>query len=534
MATVAKAPCDEAFIRSSSSQGACKRENQRWILLATILGSSMAFIDSTVVNVALAALQADLHATVVDIQWVVESYALLLAALVLTGGSLGDLYGRRKVFATGVALFACCSAACGIAASTRELILARAAQGAAAALLIPGSLAILSASFGPEARGRAIGTWSGFTAITAAVGPLAGGWLVDHASWRAVFFLNLPLSAAVLAVTAWKVPESRNERAQGRLDWPGALLATLGLGGVTFALLESPQAGWSSPGVLSALLLGCAALAAFLAHESRSSARMLPLSLFRSRNFTGANLITLTLYAGLSGALFFLPLNLIQVHGYTATAAGAALLPLILVMFLLSRWSGGLAGRYGSRLPLVTGSLIAAAGFSLFAILRGSDYWTAFFPAILTLGLGMAIAVAPLTTTVMSAVDQSRAGVASGVNNAVSRVAGLLGVAVLGIVLQGVFNRNLDARLAGMPMPPGVRQEFDAERIKLAAARPPAGLDPTVSRDIRDAVLQSFTAGLRSVMWIAAALAATSALSAWVTISPGSRGRTAPSGRSDR
>lgn len=525
MAGAARGPCDEAFIRSWSARGTRRRGDEPWILAATILGSSLAFIDSTVVNVALPALQADLRASVTDLQWVVEAYALMLAALVLTGGSLGDLFGRRRIFAIGVALFAGCSAACGIAANTRELILARAAQGAAAALLIPGSLAILSASFPPDKRGRAIGTWSGFTSITAALGPLAGGWLIDHASWRAVFFLNLPISAAVLALTLLKVPESRNEQSRARLDWLGALLATAGLGGVTFALLERATA---------ALAAGLAALALFLWHEARSPSPMLPLALFRSRNFSGANLLTLTLYAGLNGALFFLPLELIQARGYTATAAGAALLPFILLLFVLSRWSGGLVARYGSRLPLVTGSLIAAVGFGLFAILHGASYWTGYFPAVLTLGLGMATAVAPLTTTVMSAVDESRAGIASGVNNAVSRVAGLLGVAVLGLVIQGVFNRNLDARLASLPLSPEIRREFDGERIKLAAAQPPAAADPAVSREMREAVLDSFARGYRAVMWIAAALAAASALSAAAMISPGSRERTAPSVRSGR
>ena len=271
----------------------------------------MAFIDGTVVNVALPALQNALHAGVSDVQWVVESYALLLAALLLTGGALGDLYGRRKVFAWGVAIFAAASAWCGLAPSVLTLIVARAVQGAGAALLVPGSLALISASFPPEERGRAIGTWSGFTSITSAMGPVLGGWLVEHASWRWVFFLNLPMAAAVLALTLWRVPESRNPQASPNLDWPGALLATVGLGAATFALIEAGRGG---PLIWLTALLGVAALIAFLIVESRSAAPMIPIALFRSWNFSGANLLTYFLYSALGGILFFFPLDLIQVQ----------------------------------------------------------------------------------------------------------------------------------------------------------------------------------------------------------------------------
>ncbi len=496
----------------------CSKADGRWVLVATILGSSMAFIDGTVVNVALPALQRALNADVVDVQWVIEAYALLLAAFLLLGGSLGDEFGRRRVFLLGVLLFAIASGWCGVASTIGQLILARAVQGLGAALLIPGSLAIISSAFAIEDRGRAIGTWSGFSAITAAIGPVLGGWLIEHVSWRAVFFINLPLAALVIAISLWRVPESASEE-KARLDWWGAILGVLGLGGLVYGLIESSRAGFGHPAVVVSLIAAAGLLPLFLFAEAKSAHPMLPLELFRSRNFAGANLLTLLLYAALGGTLFFLPLNLIQVQGYSPTAAGAALLPFILVMFLLSRWSGGLVQKYGARLPLVIGPLIAAAGFALF--LRpevGGSYWTTFFPAVVVLGLGMAVSVAPLTTTVMNSVPESRVGVASGINNAVSRTAGLLAIAVFGIVMLHSFNRQLDRRLARSELPGNARQALAQQRDRLAGVELPNDLTAAARQEARGAIDQSFLSGFRLVMGLGAILAVGSAASAWVLI----------------
>jgi EmrB/QacA subfamily drug resistance transporter len=514
-----RSPCDEGVITSRKSSAECTRARRRWTLAATILGSSMAFIDGTVVNVALPALQQNLNASVTDVQWVIEAYTLFLAALLLPGGSLGDQFGRKKIYAIGVMLFAGASIWCGLAPNIGQLILARAVQGVGGALLVPGSLAIISATFPEEERGRAIGTWSGATAITTALGPLLGGWLIEHVSWRAVFFLNVPIALIVLALVVFFLGESRDEENSTKLDLIGAALATVSLGGIVFGLIESSRLGFHSAIVWATLLGGLALGVLFVVVEARLKHPMMPLGLFRSRNFAGANLLTLFLYAALAGTLFFLPLNLIQVQGYSPTAAGAASLPFILIMFGLSRWSGGLVKRYGSRLPLVIGPIIAATGFALFVRPGiGGSYWITFFPAVVVLGLGLAISVAPLTTTVMNSVKQNRAGVASGINNAVSRTAGLLAIAVLGLVMFQAFNSCLTERLNQISLPAEARQTLDAHRINLAAVEIPGNINSAAQATIKQAIGECFVSGFRRVMLAGAALALASSLIALLLI----------------
>jgi EmrB/QacA subfamily drug resistance transporter len=519
MANFVQSPCDQAVIRAGVAAAPCAKSSAPWILAATILGSSMAFIDGTVVNVALPALQWSLKATVVDVQWVVEAYSLLLASFLLVGGSLGDHYGRRRIFIVGVVLFSVASLWCGFATSIGQLILARAVQGAGGALLVPGSLAIISASFTGQDRGHAIGVWSGFTAITAAIGPVLGGWLIERVSWRAVFFINLPLGLIVLFISFCCVPESRDKGDDRRLDWLGAVLATIGLTFLVYGLIESSRLGFGHPAVLTALITGGVFLVLFIYWEGRARNPMLPLALFRSQDFAGANLLTLFLYSALGGTLFFLPLNLIQVQGYTATAAGAALLPFILIMFFLSRWSGGLVARYGAKLPLVVGPIVAAAGFALFAVPGiQAGYWSKFFPAVVVLGLGMAVSVAPLTTTVMNAVPANRVGIASGINNAVSRTAALLAIAALGIVMLHVFSRSIDSRLSRLEVSPEVRHSLDDQRINLAATTFPQDMGPPMRQVLKEAINESFVEGFRRVMLVGAGLALASGITSLLLI----------------
>ena len=479
----------------------------------------MAFIDGTVVNVALPALQQDLGASFVDVQWVIEAYSLFLSALLLVGGAAGDRFGRRRVFLLGVALFAASSAWCGLAGGVRELIVARAVQGIGGALLVPGSLAIISASFGEHDRGKAIGTWSGATAIGSALGPVLGGWLIDHLSWRAVFFINLPLAIVAIGIALRHVPESRNTDPQGSIDWPGALLATLGLGGIVYGLIEASNGGWLRPAILAPLLLGVLMLAGFIAVEMRAAAPMMPPHLFRSREFTGANLLTFLLYGVLGGGLFFVPLNLIQVQGYSTTAAGAALLPLILLLAVLSRWSGGLIDRYGAKGPLVVGPALSACGFALFAVPAvGGSYWLTFFPPAVVLGLGMSITVAPLTTTVMNSVDVGFSGAASGINNAASRVAGLIAIAVFGLVMASIFHRSLHGHLERTVLAAPVIEAVEQQWNKLAAIELPAGMSAHETSIAKQAVAAAFVAGFRWIMLLSAVIALASAASAWLLI----------------
>jgi EmrB/QacA subfamily drug resistance transporter len=486
---------------------------RQWTLAATIIGSSLTFVDATVVNVALPALQAELHATIADVQWVIEAYALFLGGLILVGGSLGDQFGRKRVFLAGVWLFTVASIACGLASSTRALIVARAIQGVGAAFLVPGSLAIISATFDDESRGRAIGTWSAFSAITSAIGPVAGGWLIEHVGWRAVFFINVPLAAVVIALSIRFIAESRDESRSSQVDWTGGALAVTGLGAVVFALLEWPRLANDREAVIGALAGGILSLAALVVVERRASSPMLPLHLFASRTFTLANLLTLLLYGAVAIVLWLMPLDLIQVQRYSATVAGAALLPLPLALFVLSRWSGGLVGRVGSRLPLTVGPIIVAAGLALFARAgTGGSYWTTVFPALTIVGVGMAIVVAPLTTTAMSAVEAQHAGVASGVNNAVSRVAGLIAIAVLGVVLVRSFDVRAKAALDRLELQAPDRASIERELPKLAGADVDAAVVDDRRAAVRRAIDDSFVASFRLVVTVAGGLALAAAV----------------------
>lgn len=516
MSHIARPPCDDGVILHGAIGVPQSLAAARWTLVAAVLGSSLAFIDGTIVNVALPSIQRDLNADASAAQWVMESYALFLASLLLVGGALGDRFGRKRIFMMGAALFALASMACAASLDTAQLIAARAVQGIGAALLVPGSLALISAAYPSAQRGAAIGTWSAFSGITAAVGPVIGGYLVEHYSWTWAFLVNLPICAVLLAICLAKVPESRGNARTSRVDIAGAGAITFGLAGIVFALIEAPARGVSAPVVLAAAVGGIVGCACFLRIESRSADPMMPLPLFRIRNFAGANLLTLLLYASLGGGLYFLPLDLIQVQGYGATAAGAALLPFIAIMFVLSRWAGTLVDRYGAKRPLVIGPLIAAAGFALFAVPSiGASYWMGFFPAICVLGVGMSITVAPLTTTVMNAVSEDLAGTASGINNAVSRTAGLLAIALFGVILTAAFDARLDREIARVRAPADVVSAVLAQRQKLAGIVVPQHASGDTAAAIRRAVGLSYVAGFRWVMAVSALLALLSAVGAW-------------------
>ena len=500
---------------SQQAQQAQQVQNNRntWILVATILGSSMAFIDSSVVNVALPRLQVELSASAASVQWVVEAYALFLGALILVGGSLGDMFGRKRIFAFGIVVFALASIGCGLSPNINTLIITRSIQGIGGALLTPGSLSIIRASISADQRGKAIGTWSGFSAITSALGPVLGGWIVQNASWRWIFFINVPLAIIVLIVLFTHVPESKSEGESHRLDWWGAILTTLGLGAIVYGLIDANNRSITDPVVLGCVFGGIILLILFVFVERRATNPMMPLTLFRSRTFTGTNLLTLLLYAGLGGALYFVPFNLIGAQGYPATEAGAALLPFTLLSFSLSRWSGGLVARYGSKLPLIIGPTIAAVGFALFAVPGlGGSYWFTYFPAVVVLGLGMTITIAPLTTTVMGAVEDRYSGSASGINNAVARVAGLLAVAVFGLFVSATFVNNFGTQLAALHLAPSVTQQLLAQQGRLVGIVIPNSVQGATRDAIKHAIDLSFLNGFRVAMLIGAGLALLSAV----------------------
>lgn len=425
-------PAPEAGIAFASRPG-------RWVLAIAVLGSGMTFLDGTVVNVALPHIGHDLNASTSTLQWVLDGYLLTLASLILLGGSLGDRYGRRRVFVVGATLFTASSLLCALAPSAAALVAARMLQGVGGALLTPGSLSMIEASFLPADRARAIGAWSGLGGVAAALGPLVGGYLVGAVSWRAIFLINLPLGALVIAMAPVHVPETRDPTAHGRLDATGAGLAAVGLAGVTYALIDGPTHSASWP-VLAIAAAGVAAIVAFVFWERRTADPMMPLSMFASRQFSAANAVTFVVYAALGGVLFMFVAFLQIALGYTPVASGAASLPITALMLGLSARAGALAQRIGPRIPLTLGPLVIAAGMlTMSRIEPGDSYVTAVLPAVLVFGLGLTLVVAPVTATVLAAADSRHAGIASGINNAVARVGGLLAVAVLPVIagLQG-------------------------------------------------------------------------------------------------
>ncbi|SDS70112.1 MFS transporter [Bradyrhizobium canariense] len=501
MLGVSRSPCDAGVIRATPVfPVALSQRRKRLTLAATILGSSMAFIDGSVVNIALPAIQQALRADAISTQWIVNGYLLLLGALVLVGGSAADLYGRRRIFLVGVALFTMASIACGLSPDIDVLVASRAVQGLGAALLTPASLAMLGATFDEHERSHAIGVWAGVGALTAAAGPVLGGWLVDHVSWRAIFLINVPLAIAAAGLAILFACESHDPQAK-RLDWKGAAAVAIGLAAITWGLGAIPASGFRDVFVLGALGLGAAFLLAFLAIEAYSPEHaMMPLSLYRSRDFSGTNALTLLVYFALGGVLYFLPFGLIRLGGYSATQAGATFLPYALIMGFGSSSSGALSDRFGPRMSLTAGPIITAAGLLWLSFADwGGPYWSSVFPPICTLAVGMMMTVSPLTSTVMASVGEAHAGIASGVNNAVARVAGLLAVAALGAVLFASFSHHL------ADMAPA-----HANEVLNAVLAGQAG--------VTGAATSAFERALRTVMLVAASCAALGGIIGWLTI----------------
>jgi EmrB/QacA subfamily drug resistance transporter len=481
---------------------------ERLTLVATILASTVVFLDATVVNVALPAMETDLDTGLSGQQWIVEAYLLALVSLMLVGGSLGDHFGRKRIFLAGLIGFGVASVLCAVAPNTETLIAFRGIQGFAGALLVPGSLAIVAATFEGEARGKAIGTWTAWSGISTIAGPAAGGFLVEQLSWRWIFWLNVPLIVATVLLTLHSVRETRDPTAVKGFDIPGVVLSALGLGGPVFALIEQPTYGWTDPLVLIPLVGGVLIFAAFLVREATARAPMLPLALFRIRNFAAANAATLTVYAGLYGGMFFLTLYLQQVAGYSPLEAGFASVPVSLLLFVLSPRFGAFTARVGPRLPMTVGPIVGGIGYlMLLRVGVDADYWTEVLPGLVIFGLGLAATVAPLTTTVLNSVNEHNAGIASGVNNAVARVAGLIAIAVLGAVMSAQFASSVDEELAGQSLSPRAERIVDDARERtLAGAEDTEELGGAASETVTPALEDSSLDAFRLGILIAAAL----------------------------
>lgn len=500
----------------------------RWVLFATISASSMAFLMQSALNVAVPAIQADFGATGLEQVWIVNAYQLVLSALIMLGGSLGDLYGRKRVYMTGIVLFTVACVTAGLSPTTEILIAARAFQGLGGALMVPGSLAIISSYFDDETRGRAIGTWTAFTTALLLVAPLLGGALADLGLWRGIFFLCVPLAVMALYALVLYVPESRDEEGPRNLDIPGAILITLALAGIVYGTTELGRGGVQtdvSPLVPASIIGGIIALLIFILVEARSSHPIIPLRLFRSRTFSAVNIQTLLLYGSIGGAFFFLTLNLQQIQGYTATIAGVATLPITVLLMLLSPWAGGLLDRYGPRLPLTLGPILMGTGFLLLAfpgVTEGpADYWLNYFPGLVIGGMGFGVTVAPLTTTALGAVPQHNAGVASGVNNLMARAAGSLALSIMGGLALILFTGNLERAAQDIPLPESASVQLMANSVDLGGTQVPASLDDErLITEVRGAIDTSFVDMFRVMALIAVGMCALSALLGAFVIEP--------------
>lgn len=489
------------------------------ILAATIIGSGMVYLDGTIVTVALPQIQEDFNASVSGLQWLIDLYILFLTVPILVAGSLSDRYGRRKLFNIGLVGFTIASVACGAAPSLFFLNVARIFQGIFGAIMLPGSLAILNASFPANIRGRVVGTWSAFIPITTAIGPLLGGWLVDNVTWRAAFYINLPLGLLTLILSLRYVPESKSEVVPDEQDWWGAGLITVGLGALIYGLIEGPKLGWGDPLVWVSIVTSLVCLVAFGVVEAKIEHPMVPLHLFKNRPFSGVTLMTFVLYFAMSGVFFFLTLNLQQIQEFTATQAGAAFMPVIIPLFLISRWAGIFADKFGPRLLMIIGPIVIAAGFFLYMTAGvEANYWLTFFPATVVFGVGLGITVAPLTTVALAAVPTHLSGLASGVSNAVSRVATMLAVAILGFMMILQFSTSLSNRTAELALAPEDRRLLQEETLKLGGAEAPVTLEAEAVGGVESAIDEAFVDAFRLMMGVCGVLALLSAFVSIATI----------------
>jgi len=495
---------------TTSGNAASKRRAGWWILLATILAASMAFVGSTALNVSLPAIQRDLAARGADLLWISNSYTIVQASLIVVGGSLSDYYGRNRICLLGILIFGAASMICGLTVSTEALIAGRFAQGVGSAMIIPSSLAIVSANFDYSRQGWAIGIWSAFTLLASGVGPIVGGILTEMGLWRSVFFIHIPFGIVAALVLLFHVAESYDTESPQKVSIIGGVLVTLGLVGITFGFTEGPQYSFNNPLIWLSIAAGVGALAIFIWNEQRREYSLIPLDLFKSRTLSGANLVTALLYGALGPATLYLPLNMIQIQGYSETFTGLSLLPMTILPAILSYVIGGVVDRHGPRLPLAVGQLLLGAGFVLFALIGatgGQDvYWTTFFLPICLFGVGMGIALAPLTAAAVGSVTHDHAGIASGVNNTISRSAQVLAVAIMGGFTLSLFSQSLMSSPIVRALPADAQSQLAVESANLAEASPPDTLTDAERDDVKQVIREAFTEAFNMLMWVGAVL----------------------------